>query len=340
MFYASLFAAINSMFLGVYVVLGYESLVVIFTIQLLSGIMKGVIWPVRSAFVKDLIDKPDQLVNAISLNSSMFNTAKIIGPALAAILIPLVGEGICFIINSLSYVAILISISLMNKSRVKLEKSKNSFFSDLSQGFQHAFSFVPIRIIILFVASIGFFGMSINVVLPIYAKEIIGGKADVYGFLTTFTGIGAIFSTFYIAARKNSYGLDMVILYATLVYTTGFFLLALTNQIGVALSAMIIIGIGQVAMFASANAIIQTIADEEKVGRVLSLYFTIFVGASILGNLVTGKITDKFGSQISIALIGFFNLVCVSVYASQIRVMRRKSLLRYARLNYLPNQKK
>lgn len=340
MFYASLLAAISSMFLGIYVVFGYESLAVIFAIQLFSGIIKGVIWPVRSAFVKDLIDKPDQLVNAISLNSSMFNTAKIIGPTLAGILIPLAGEGVCFIINSLSYIAILVSISLMNKKSTVAEVSSNSFIHDLTQGFQHAFSYIPIRNIILFIASIGFFGFSINVVLPIYAKEIIGGKADVYGFLTTFSGVGAIFATFYIASRRNSYGLDKVIAYATLVYSSGFFVLAYTNQISIALIAMVVIGVGQVGLFSSSNAIIQTIADEAKVGRVLSLYFTIFVAASILGNLVTGKITDHLGPQKAIALMGGFNLVCTLVYATQVKAMRKKSLLRYARLNYLPVRKK
>src|ERR1035437_5950437 len=235
--------------LGIAIINGFVSLWFMFLTQIIAGLAKGIDNPIRNTIVNDLIDKPEHLVNAISLNSSFFNIAKIIGPSIAAILIPWSGEGICFILNGFSFISIISVLLIMKHKTQILHTHKINIINDLKEGFIYSFSYPPIRSVILFVGFIGLFCFSLNVVLPVYAKEVLKGGADTFGFITTYSGFGALAAALFMAAKRNALGLDFTIFIAGLIYGICFLLLSFINDFTVASIIMIFIGFGQVLVF-------------------------------------------------------------------------------------------
>jgi len=329
-------SAITSMTLGLSVFFGISNIWFIFLTQVIAGLVRGIDGPIRSIYVKELIEKPEHLVNAITLNSSMFNLAKIIGPAIAAVLIPLIGEWICICINSLTYIAVIAALSLMNhKEIIKLSRTEG-IIKDLKEGFSYTFSYSPVRTTILFTSLIGLIGFSVNVILPVYTKQVLGGDANVLGFMTTYSGIGALSAALYLAARKNAYGLDFVMFWSSALYAICFIGLGFIHHFSVAAVVMVINGFGQVLIFASANSLLQTVSDHSKTGRVIGLYFLLFNIATTIGNLAYGKLTDLVGSSSSLIFMGAGSLLVSIVFGLQLKKVRRKSLKKFITIGLKP----
>ena len=336
LYFINIVSSITSMALGIAVCFGVIEIWFIFSTQVVAGLVRGIDGPIRSIYVKELIDRPEQLVNAITLNSSMFNVAKIIGPAIAAILIPLVGEWICMIINSISYAAVIFSLYTMNHKLVVKQLVNSNIFKDLRDGCAYSFRYSPVRATILFTTLIGLIGFSQNVLMPVYAKQVLGGDANVLGFLTTYTGIGALTAALYLAARKNAYGLDFVMFWAASLYGVCFLSLGfIYNPVLVAI-ILIINGFGQVLIFASANSFLQTVSDASKSGRVIGLYFMLFNITVIIGNLVYGRLCDFIGSSKSFMIMGLGSLMVSAIYGLQLRKVRKKSLKKFITIGLKP----
>jgi len=332
----NLVTALISLILGILIMCGSKSLLLIFSTQIIAGLTKGIDNPVRNTLVNDLIDKPEQLVNAISINSSIFNIAKIIGPTLAAILIPWAGEGICFLINSISFLSIIIALFMMKLKPQFSSRNSINIFEDLKEGFIYSVHFSPVRTIIVFVSLIGLFCFSLNIILPVYAKEVLQGGADTFGFITTYSGIGALFAALFMATKRNALGLDFTIFIAALIFSSGYFLLSLISNFMIASIVVVFIGFGQVLIFASASSILQTLSENDKMGRVIGLYFMFFMACTTLGSLLVGKLSDTVGPALTIKLISGLTIAIAILYGSQIKYVRKKSLRRFIKLGIDP----
>ncbi len=325
-------AATVSLFLGFAVMMKFENLLFIFVTQIIVGLVRGIDNPIRNTFVNDLIEKPEHLVNAISLNSSIFNVAKIIGPAIAALLIPWAGEGICFVLNGISFISIIAVLKMMKHKEHICTIKKPNIIRELQEGFRYSFSYSPVRCIIIFVSFIGLFSFSLNVALPVYAKQILNGGADTFGFITTYSGFGALLAALYMAGKRNALGLDITIFVAALIYSFAYLSLSFFSNFAAAAVIMFFVGFGQVLIFASASSMLQTLTSQEKLGRVIGIYFMVFMACTTAGSLLVGKLTDSIGPSATMKIIASLTLLIALVYSFQIKKIRQKSLKRFIAL--------
>jgi MFS family permease len=238
----------------------------------------------------------------------MFNGARLIGPAVAGILIGLVGEGVCFLINGLSFIGIIIALLAIRVPKRKKAAHISRLWQDLKEGYSYAFGFAPIRYILLQLGLMSFMGMSYAVLMPIFAKDILHGGPHTLGFLMAASGIGALTGSVYLASRQTILGLGRLIAYASFIFSIGIIAFSFSNILIVSLSMMFVAGFGMIVQIASANTILQSIVEEDKRGRVMSIYTTAIIGMAPIGNLFAGALASWIGAPQTLILSG---LSCV-----------------------------
>jgi MFS family permease len=281
----------------------------------LIGVTNAIDMPLRQSFVVKLVEDNDDLGNAISLNSSMFNLARMIGPAIAGVLIAAVGEGVCFMINSLSYIAVIGALFAMNIKYTPINNSeKINVFNEMKEGFLYAIKISAIKNALLFLAVSSFIGMGYQVLMPIFAEQTLGGNAQTLGFLMSISGIGALIGALKLASRKNHKGLQKSIQYAAILLSLALIGLSLTTKIWVASLLLFITGYGMVTIMASSNTAIQQSVDEDKRGRVMSLYTMAFIGTAPLGSLLEGAIANKIEVPETFLLNGIIMLIAAILF--------------------------
>lgn len=284
------------------------------------GITNAFDMPLRQAFVVQLIDKSEDLGNAISLNTSSLNLALLIGPAIAGTLIAAFGEGICFLINSLSYIAVIAALFAM---RIKLlpiyETNGTNVFQEFHEGLKYVSNSFPMRNIIIYLATASLVGMSYIVLMPIFAKEILLGNAQTLGFLLSTAGVGALFGALYLAGKKTILGLEKWICIASLILGLGLVGLAFVNKFLIALILLFFIGFGMVVVIASCNTLVQDIVDDDKRGRVMSLYTMAFMGTTPIGSLFGGVIAHKIGVPHTFLLAGLIMIIAAFVFSTKLK---------------------
>ena len=279
---------------------------------LVLGVAAGVInafdIPVRQSFIVDMIDTREDLGNAIALNSSMFNGARLVGPSIAGILIAAVGEGYCFLLNAISYIPVVMALLAM---RIRPQERPNRVphaVRDLKEGFKYAFGFPPIRSVLLLLALISLVGMPYSVLMPVFAKSILHGDSHTMGFLVGASGIGALIGAIYLASRKNVRGLSRVIAVAAGVFGLGLVAFSFSRSLPLSLALMVITGFGMITQMASSNTVLQTIVDEDKRGRVMAFYTMSLRGMSPFGSLMAGGLAASIGAPNTLLVGG---LCCV-----------------------------
>ncbi len=290
----------------------------------------------RQAFVVELIEKREDVSNAIALNSSMFNVARLVGPSVAGILIAAVGEEVCFLINALSYVAVLYSLFRMRVPPRILHKKHGPVFQSLREGYQYVFGFPPIRSIIILLALISLFGMPFNVLMPVFAKEILHGGANTLGYLMGASGIGALVGALYLAHRTTVIGLGKVIIGATIILGVGLICFAFASYFVLALICIFFVGLGMIVHMAANNTLLQTISDDDKRGRVMSFYSMAFFGMAPFGSLLAGFMAEQFGVPITLFGCGVLCLISIIPFAIQLPAMRKLVRPIYERLGIVP----
>ncbi len=290
----------------------------------------------RQAFVVEMVEKKEDLGNAIALNSSMVNGARLIGPSLAGLLIAVVGEGVCFLINAASYLAVLLAIGAMRLPPAKPRPNRQHVLHELREGVGYAFGSAPIRAILLLIAVVGLVGMPYSVLMPIFAKEILQGGAHTYGFLMTAAGLGALASTIFLASRKSVLGLGRVIVAATVVFGLGLIGFALSRYLPLSLFFLALGGFGAMAMIASSNTVVQTIVEDEKRGRVMSLFTMAFMGMAPLGSLAAGAIAETIGAPATLLAGGIACLAAGLFFGRRLPGLREHVRPIYERLGILP----
>ena len=272
-------ALVQAALLATVVLTGIVQVWHVIVLSLLLGVVNAFDIPIRQSFVVEMVDNREDLSNAIALSSSMVQAARLIGPSIAGLLVASVGEGVCFLLNSASYLAVLLALVAMRLGPSShLKKQRQHVLHELREGFSYSFGFGPIRSILLLVALISLTGMPYVVLVPVFAKEILHGGAHTFGFLMTAAGCGALIGTATLASRKSVLGLGNTIVRGTVILATGIASFALSSYFPFSLVSLVVAGFGAVTVIASSNTVLQTILEEDKRGRVLSFFTMSFMG--------------------------------------------------------------
>ncbi len=301
----SMLQALTLAFLTIY---GEIQVWQIIALSIAIGIVNAFDMPTRQSFIVQIVDKAEDLGNAIALNSFMFNGARLIGPAIAGILIGLLGEGICFLINGLSFLGIIIALLAIRVPQKKKVGPKTRLWQDLKEGYSYAFGFAPTRYILFQLGLMSFMGMAYAVLMPIFAKDILHGGPHTLGFLMAASGIGALTGSVYLASRQSILGLGRLIAFASFVFGVGIIAFSLSKVLIVSLAMMFLTGFGMIVQIASGNTILQSIVEEDKRGRLMSIYTTAIIGMAPIGNLFAGALASRIGAPEAVVVSG---LACI-----------------------------
>ncbi len=285
----------------------------------MNGIVIAVDNPFRHAFLLEMISDKELIQNSIALNSTLFNSARFIGPMVGGLLISLVGEGFCFLINGFSFLAVVIALLRMKVTSINMDRKHGSVIGDLSEGTKYAFNFKPIRYLLLLVIATGFFGLPFQVFLPVFAKDILGGDAQLLGFLTGSLGAGALTGAIYLASRKTIKFLPILIIWTSALFAIGLLFMSLSTTVTISLILLYFVGFGMIVQFASTNTLIQTLVDEDKRGRIMALYGLSFLGITPLGSLLLGSIAGSIGVQITLLASSIVCLGATFIYSRRLK---------------------
>jgi MFS family permease len=290
----------------------------------------------RQAFMTEMLDRKEDLANAIALNSSMVNGARLIGPSLAGILIAVAGEGVCFLLNGVSYIAVIIALLAMHVAPRLMPVSRHNLWEELHEGFAYTFGSPPIRSVLLLLALVSLVGMPYAVLMPIFTERVLHGGASELGFLMAASGVGALTGAIYLAARKSILGLGKRIALAPAAFGVGLILLACTRDLWLALLVLWLVGFAMMVQMAASNTILQTISDEDKRGRVMSFYMMAFMGMAPVGSLTAGALADRIGTPTTLLFGGFCCIGGALLFARTLPRIREIIRPIYRRIGILP----
>ncbi len=304
----------------------------IVTLAMILGILVAIELPIRHAYLLELVNGKEDLPNAIALTSLMANCGRLVGPAIAGILIGVLSEAHCFLINALTYIAVVISFLMIRVSPQPRAPVRTPMLTGLREGFSYAWNLMPIRALLLTLAVIAFLGTPYSTLMPVIVREIFHGGADQMGYLVGAGGLGAISGTLYLASRANTRGLIRLIIGASLAAGAALTLFAQAPSMWYALPLLVVIGFGILVTSVSVNMILQTIVDDDKRGRVMSLYTVAFLGVAPFGSLAAGALADVIGPRATLTLGGLCCIAAALMLAHRSPAIRAQIRPIYERL--------
>ncbi|HEY9642681.1 MAG TPA: MFS transporter [Coleofasciculaceae cyanobacterium] len=320
-------AMLQSLALAILTLTGSIQVWQILALAFCQGLINAVDSPTRQAFLPEMVERKENLVNAIALNSSMVNGAKLLGPAIGGLVIASVGAGYCFLIDGFSYLAVLVSLLAMQIPPKPLNSRKilshPPILKNLQEGLVYAFGFPPIRSTLLLVALVSFMGLSPTVVLPVVATEVFGGSAHILGILMAAPGIGALIGAISLTQRQGIRGLGRLMAIAPIILGVSMIAFSQSKTLWLSTLLLILIGFGTLLQTAASNTVIQTLVEDDKRGRVMSLYLVAFLGIGSLGNLFTGSLMSLMGAAAEVALSGGICILGAILFAQQLPKLRR-----------------
>jgi MFS family permease len=292
---------------------------------LLMGVITAFDMPVRSAFVSTLVAKREDLPAAIAMNSSLMNVSRLLGPALAGFVVATLGEGACFAINAVSYVAVLSALFLIRGDFRPMPRAQEStVIEELYEGLRYAFAIVPIRAPIMLLALFGFGGMAYATLLPVFVHDI-GGDANTLGYLSSASAAGSILGTAVVATRRSVLGMGRLAVAACFAYACALFVFGFAGSLASALPVLVALGAAMMLQLGCCNTILQSVVEEDKRGRVMSLFTMAFMATVPLGALCAGAIVTHFGFHAMIfASAGWCALVALA-FTHQMPRLRRET---------------
>jgi MFS family permease len=296
-------SALQSLALAILALTNTITVAWIIILQVAQGIINAFDTPARQSFVVQMVDDPADLPNAIALNSTMVNASRIIGPSIGGIIIAAVGEGWCFMIDAISYVAVIGSLLAM-RVEPKPIRVRGAMLDELRAGFKYVTGFAPVRTALTLLAIVATMGMPYTVLMPIIATNVLHGGAHTLGFLMTASGAGAVVGALYLASRQSVIGLGRVMMFATMAFGAGLVVFGLTRVFWLALLVLPFVGGGMMVEMASTNTILQTITEEHLRGRVMAFYTMAFLGTAPIGSLIAGIAASRIGASNTIILGG------------------------------------
>jgi MFS family permease len=294
---------------------GYMNVPWLIGLSLVQGIVNGIDMPVRQSLVVSFVEKREHVGNSIALNSAVFNLARLIGPALAGFIIVYVGAAGCYLVDGISYFAVIISLLFMSIDALPKRERRHPL-AEVREGFKYAWGFRPIRSLLITSGLISFLGFSYAILTPLFAKDVFGGDARTLGYLMSATGIGALAAGGYLSMRTKLAGLGTVIAVGGIVMGLGLVAFSFSTWLPLSLLFLMIVGLGAVLMMAGSNTVLQAIVEEDKRGRVMSLFTMAVMGSMPFGNLLIGWIAKVLNAQIALCISG---VVCVLVAIAFLR---------------------
>jgi MFS family permease len=294
----------------------------IIALSAFQGIINAFDMPGRQSFLVQMVEDKKDLGNAIALNSSMVNMARLIGPALAGIVIAAVGEGYCFAIDGFSYIAVVVSLLMMRVPASTVQRAAASMLHQLKEGWSYVTTFRPIRTILTLFALNSLMGMPFIVLMPIFASQVLHGGPHTLGYLMGASGVGALVSAISLALRKSVRGLTTMIQISAFLFGSGLILFGLSHHLVLSLLLMLVVGFGMMQGLAASNTVIQTLVPEDKRGRVMSFYTMAFVGMAPFGSLLAGFLAHRFGAPHAVMITGSFCIAGSIWFTTQLKSVR------------------
>ncbi|MGA8500988.1 MAG: MFS transporter [Candidatus Sulfotelmatobacter sp.] len=295
----------------------------IIALSVLQGLINAFDMPGRQAFLVQMVEDKQDLSNAIALNSSMVNMARLVGPALAGFVIGAAGEGYCFLIDGASYLAVIASLLMMRIKVAPAKRSLTSMLGQLKEGWAYVSGFRPVRTILLLFALISLMGMPFMVLMPIFASKVLHGGPHTLGFLLGATGVGALISAVSLALRKTVRGLTTMIQLSAALFGFGLICFGLSRILWLSMFLMLIVGFGMMQGLAASNTVIQTLVPEDKRGRVMSYYTMAFVGMAPFGSLLAGGLAHTLGAPHAVMITGAFCVAGAVWFSTQLKAIRQ-----------------
>jgi MFS family permease len=305
-------------------------------LMLFQGLVNAFDMPARQSFVVQMVEDRRDLSNAIALNSSMVNAARLVGPALAGLIIAAYGEGYCFLIDGISYMAVILSLLLMHIAAQAARRQRTRLVSEFIEGWKYVSESVPIRSILLLLALVSLVGMPYTVLMPIFASKILHGGAHTLGFLMAAAGVGALASAITLAARTSVLGLGRVIPLSAGIFGAALVAFSWSRSLWLSILLLLATGFGFLQQMASSNTILQTIVAEEKRGRVMAYYSMAFQGIAPFGSLMAGALASRIGAPWTLTGGGIVCILGGLLFARQLPHIRRLVRPIYAEIGILP----
>ncbi|MBM3343788.1 MAG: MFS transporter, partial [Betaproteobacteria bacterium] len=304
----------------------------IIALAMFMGVLIAVELPVRHAYLVELVDGKEDLPNAIAVTSLMANCGRLAGPALAGLVIAWLGEAACFAINALSYITVMISFLMIKVTPTERAASSTPMLQGMREGLTYAWGSLPIRSLLLLLTVVGLLGTPYISLMPVLVREVFAGGADQMGFLVGAAGLGAVSGTLFLAARSGVRGLVRLLTYAALAAGVALALVAHVKLVWFALPLLAITGFGILVTSVSVNMIVQAIVDDDKRGRVMSLYTVAFMGMSPFGALAAGALADVIGVAATLTISGACCALGALILATRHARLRGELKQIYARL--------
>lgn len=335
--FTQVLAMVQSVLLTVLALSGTATVTDIVALAVFQGLINAFDTPARQALLVQLIEGREDLPTAIALNSSMVNAARLVGPSFAGLLIAAFGEAGCFALDSLSYLAVIGSLLAIRVPRLELSVPSQRVVSELRAGVVHAVRSDAIASILLLVALVSFTGAPYTVLMPVIATQTLGGGADTLGFLMAAVGGGAVLGALWLASRPSVLGLGRIMSLSALSFGAGLMLLSLSRSLWLSLPVLVITGGGMMVTLAAGNTLLQTITDEDKRGRVMSLYTTAFLGMVPFGSLLSGWLAHEVGVVPTLFGGGLLTAAGGLGFWRKLPALRQSVRPIYARLGIVPD---
>ncbi len=327
---------IQAMILAILALTGTIHIWHIVVLSIILGCVNAFDVPSRHSLVIEMVEKKEDLGNAIALNSMMFNGARLIGPSIAGIMLATAGEGVCFLINAISYIFVIVSLTMMTINKQGKTVSNGNLFEEMKEGLNYTFGFKPIRHIIILLAVVNLLGASYQVLMPVFAKDILGGGSGIYGFLMGAAGLGALAGATYLASKETVIKLGRIIPAASAMFGLGLVAMSFSRHLSAALVFIAIAGLGLMLHTASSNTILQTITDDDKRGRVMSFYTLAIMGTAPFGSLLAGSLAKLWGTPVTVFIGGLSCIAGALVFYRRLPELKKTVRPVYVKMGLVP----
>lgn len=312
----------------------------VIALNVVLGIINAFDMPTRQAFNVEMVDRREDLANAIALNSSLVNGSRLVGPALAGLIIGSAGEGACFVINAATFVVILGCLRAMHLRPAAPRRGGRTpaRWMRFAAGVRYVRGHAPIREVLVALGFTGLVGLAYSTLLPVVASDVLGGGPHTFGFLTAASGVGALAGALSMAHRRGVLGLGRVIAVSLAVFGLGVIGVALSRVFWLSAAALVVTGFGAIRMIASCNTLVQTLVDDTQRSRVMSLYALAFLGIAPFGSLLLGALAHRMGAPLTLGMSGAMLLATAAVWSFRQTALAAAAVPHYRKLKLIPGK--
>ena len=315
-------AMVQSLTLAALALTGNINMTSLCLLAVFQGLINAMDMPVRQSLSVLLVEKREHLAAMIGMNASMFNLARLAGPAIGGVVLAKFGAGYCFLIDGLSYIAVLGALMAMSVTAPHAERTGRSVVSEMKEGFAAALGFRPVRTLIMLSGGMSTFGFSFAVLMPLYARDIFKGDGMTLGILMSSSAAGAVLAALYLASRQRMKGIGLVICGGATLAGLGLWGFAFSRIFPLSMLALLAVGMGSVLVMASCNTLVQNMVDEGMRGRVMAIYSMVFLGGMPLGSLMTGSLATHWGVPAATFFNGAACIVLAALFYRQLPTLR------------------